>query len=138
MKMSVSSLINVENPNIIQLARNQLKGLYIYAFIMVVVLDLIIFRKITKEGRYFLYGIAVIYFGMPLLTYLTDWFNITTAKRGLFKMFPLMLLYISHSGIITRLSQAITAFEHPVVAQKAQKAEARVQAGQPKNKKKKR
>jgi hypothetical protein len=115
-----------------------LYGLYIYAFIVVVVLDLIVFRKITKEGRYFLYGIAVIYFGMPLLTYLTDWFNITTAKRGLFKMFPLMLLYISHSGIITRLSQAITAFEHPVVAQKAQKAEARVQAGQPKNKKKKR
>lgn len=115
-----------------------LYGLYIYAFILIVVLDLIIFRTITKEGRYFLYGIAVIYFGMPVLTYLTDWFNITTAKRGLFKMFPLMLLYMSHSGLMTRISQAIMAFEYPVISPKAKKAEARVSPTQPKNTKKKR
>ena len=62
-----------------------------------------------------LFGIAIIYFGMPLLSYLTTWFNITTAKRGFFKMFPMMILYMRSSALFTKLSQLITSFEFPTI-----------------------
>src|SRR5690606_11618646 len=57
-------------------------GYFIYIFLLILALDLLIFRKVTKEARFFLYGIGVIYFGLPILTHFTIWFNITTAKRG--------------------------------------------------------
>lgn len=92
-----------------------LYGYFIYLFIIVVFIDLIAFRKFKKEAVFMLLGVAIIYFGMPLLSYFTNWFNITTAKRGLFKMFPLMLMYMRYSALFSRASEAIINFENPVV-----------------------
>ena len=84
---------------------------YIYFFLLVLIADAIFFRKFNKEARYMLFGIVIIYFGMPLMTYATAWFNMTTAKRGLFKMFPLMLMYMRNSAMLTYITQAIKNFE---------------------------
>lgn len=92
-----------------------LYGYFIYIFLLILVIDIIFFRRFSKEAIFMLFGIAIIYFGMPLLSYLTTWFNITTAKRGFFKMFPMMILYMRSSALFTRLSQLITSFEFPTI-----------------------
>jgi len=97
----------------------QLYSYIIYIFILVFVADLIVYRKkINKEAIFMLVGIAIIYFGMPLMGYFTKWFNITTAKRGIFKMFPLIILYMCNSPLLLKLSDAIKSFEFPSVEEK--------------------
>lgn len=92
----------------------QLYSYIIYIFILVFVADLIVYRKkINKEAVFMLVGIAIIYFGLPLMSYFTKWFNITTAKRGIFKMFPLIIMYLCNSPLLLRLSEAIKSFEFP-------------------------
>lgn len=92
----------------------QLYSYIIYIFILVFVADIIVYRKkINKEAIFMLVGIAIIYFGLPLMSYFTKWFNITTAKRGIFKMFPLIIMYLCNSPLLLKLSEAIKAFEFP-------------------------
>lgn len=92
----------------------QLYSYIIYIFILVFVADIIVYRKkINKEAVFMLVGIAIIYFGLPLMSYFTKWFNITTAKRGIFKMFPLIIMYLCNSPLLLKLSEAIKAFEFP-------------------------
>lgn len=90
-----------------------LYGWFIYFFILVLLIDLVLFRKVNKEGRYMLIAVLVVYIGMPFMIYATAWFNITTAKRGFFKMFPLMVLYMRNSALFTKLSNALYNFEIP-------------------------
>lgn len=95
-----------------------LYGIFIYTFLAVLLIDAIFFRTFNKQAKFMLYCIGIIYFGLPILAYITPWFNITTAKRGLFKMFPSMILYMANSAMVMRLSQAIKKFEFPEVTQK--------------------
>lgn len=95
-----------------------LYGYYIYFFLLVLIADTLIFRKLNRESRYMLWGVAVIYFGMPLLGYFTQWFNTTTAKRGFFKMFPLMLMYMRSNSLFTWLSNWVINFENGIARPK--------------------
>jgi hypothetical protein len=72
-------------------------------------------RNFSKEARIAIYGVLIVYFGMPLLGALIPWvdFNNTT-KRGVFKMFPLFVLYLRNSPVLARMTAAISAFEFPV------------------------
>jgi len=97
----------------------QLYSYILYIFILLLIADIIIYRKkISKEAIFMLVGIAIIYFGMPLMGYFTKWFNITTAKRGLFKLFPLVIMYMCNSPLLLKLSDAIKRFEFPVIEDK--------------------
>jgi hypothetical protein len=54
----------------------------------------------------------VIYFGIPFLGYLLPLFDLdNSTKRALFKIFPLMLLFIANSGIMREISVKITDWE---------------------------
>lgn len=113
----------------------QLYCYIIYIFMLVFVADIIVYRKkLSKEAVFMLIGIAIIYFGLPLMSYFTKWFNITTAKRGIFKMFPLIILYLCNSPLVLKLSEAIKAFEFPSIEEKQMKA---VPVAKPAGKKKK-
>ncbi|MCB0698158.1 MAG: hypothetical protein KDC07_12390, partial [Chitinophagaceae bacterium] len=83
-----------------------LYGYFIYFFLLILLIDAIFFRSFNKEARLLLFGILVIYLGLPMLIYVTKWFNITTAKRGLFKAFPLIALYMGNSALFLKLSRA--------------------------------
>lgn len=85
---------------------------FIYLFILVLLIDIIVYRKFNKEAIFLIICIAIIFFGMPLISYFTNWFNITTAKRGIFKMFPLMILYYTRSSTFLSLNTAINNFEN--------------------------
>ncbi|WP_276132280.1 hypothetical protein [Polluticoccus soli] len=92
-----------------------LYGYFIYMFLLVLISDLIFIRSFNTEARIAIYGMIVIYFGMPLLGALVPWVDLgNTTKRGMFKLFPLFVLYLRNSAVLARLSAAIRAFEFPI------------------------
>jgi len=87
-------------------------GYFIFLFIFVLIVDIVFFRKFNMEAVIALYGIAVVYVGLSLLGYFIPWVDLlNTTKRGLFKMMPLMLLYMRNSGLLLRLSDKIRTWE---------------------------
>lgn len=89
-------------------------GYMVYIFLLVLLVDLIIYKKkkLNSEARIALYGVAVVYFGICLLGYIFPLIDLwDTTKRGLFKMFPLMLLYMRNSPMLQQLSQSLTNWE---------------------------
>jgi len=90
-----------------------LYGYFIPMFIVVLIADIIFFRKqFSIEAKVALYGVLVVYIGMPLLGYLLPLVDLrNTTKRGLFKIFPLMVLYLRNSGSLIKLSTLINNWE---------------------------
>jgi hypothetical protein len=85
-----------------------LYGYFIYLFIVVLVIDIILLRPFKREAMIALYGIAVVYFGLAFLGYLLPLVDLlNTTKRGLFKMMPIMLLYMANSNSLLWISDRI-------------------------------
>ncbi len=96
-----------------------LYGLYIYIFLGVLIAETIFFRKqLSRDAAIPLIGVLIVYLCLPAMIYATAWFNMTTAKRGIFKAFPLMLLFMSNSTLLQRFSQLITDYENKKDKQK--------------------
>ncbi len=93
----------------------RLYGYFYYVFLILFAVDLIFFRKkMNTESKIMLYGILVVYIGLPLLGYLIPWVDLlNTTKRGLYKMFPLMMIYFRNNGFLTLLSDTIRKWEFP-------------------------
>lgn len=85
---------------------------FIYIFLSILIIELVWKRRLSRESRYWLFTILVVYLCLPLLGFLLplmDLFN--TTKRGLFKIFPLMLLYMVNSAPLQHLSAKIRRWE---------------------------
>lgn len=88
-------------------------GYFILIFCLVFLVDLLWLRKFNKESRIALYGILVVYVGLPFLGYLFPLVDLAnTTKRGLFKIFPLMLFYLCNSGVMLRISNQLKQIEN--------------------------
>ncbi len=89
-----------------------LYGYFIFIFLAMFVLELAIKRGFNKVAINWLYAILVIYLGLPILGYLLPLLDLdNSTKRGLFKIFPLMLLYLGNNQILISLSHKITKWE---------------------------
>jgi hypothetical protein len=89
-------------------------GTLVHIFLAVLVTDCVFFRTFNREARVMLYALLVVYIGLPLLGYLIPWFDLNhTTKRGLFKMLPIMLIYMSNSKALEKLSAWIDRYEYP-------------------------
>jgi hypothetical protein len=87
-------------------------GYFIYFFLLLLLLELVVKRKLTPATRNWLYAVLVIYLGFPLLGYLLPLLDLNNStKRGLFKLFPLMLLYMANNSLLVAWSQRITKWE---------------------------
>jgi hypothetical protein len=85
---------------------------YMQVFLVFMAAEIIVFRKLSRETRNWLYGIAIIYVGLPLMGYLLPLADLNnTTKRGFFKMLPLMLMVMANSELLKRLSTLITNWE---------------------------
>jgi hypothetical protein len=90
---------------------------YFFYFFLALLLFEIVFNlkyknKISGTARNWLYAVLVIYFGFPLLGYLLPLLDLdNSTKRGLFKIFPLMLLYMANNSLLVAWSQKITKWE---------------------------
>jgi len=90
-----------------------LYGYFINFFLLVLIVDIIFFRKFTREAVIALYGVAVVYVGLAVIGYLLPLADLpNTTKRGLFKIFPLMLYYMVNSASLIRLSSFIATWEY--------------------------
>ncbi|MGN6478015.1 MAG: hypothetical protein ACTHKV_12365, partial [Flavipsychrobacter sp.] len=87
---------------------------FINVFCIILLTDVIVYRKFNTEAGILLYSILVLYIGIPLLGFLIPWYDLdNTSKRALFKMFPLMLFYFRNSMILQALSRSIINWESP-------------------------
>ncbi|MBS1687262.1 MAG: hypothetical protein JSS96_00955 [Bacteroidetes bacterium] len=112
----------------------RLYGYFVYLFLLILIVDIIFYRKyFTLESKVALYGILVVYLGMPFLGYLIPWVDLmNTTKRGLYKMFPLMLLYMRNSGLLQMLSNNIRNWELPQIPGAKRPKTAMANTSQPK------
>ena len=109
----IFSRINSINNEIIfsELGRN-VYGYFLYFFMGILIIDLSVFRKLSKEAILCLYCIAVVYFGLALLGCLVPLVDIqNTTKRGFYKFLPIMVLYMRNSGAFLWVSQKIRVWE---------------------------
>ncbi|MES2703433.1 MAG: hypothetical protein V4649_12390 [Bacteroidota bacterium] len=87
-------------------------GYFVFVFCGVLFLDVVYFRKFRFEGLAALCGIVVVYVGLSLIGYLLPLADLEhTTKRGLFKMMPLMLLYLGHSAATRQVCDRIRVWE---------------------------
>lgn len=87
-------------------------GYFIFIFLLILLIDLAWFRKLTHASRNWLFAVLVIYLGFPLLGHFLPLMDIdNTTKRGFLKMFPLMLLYMANSTSLLWLSEKIKNWE---------------------------
>jgi hypothetical protein len=89
-----------------------LYGYYIYLFCLVLITDVFFFRKFNQESRLNLYGILVVFAGLVLIGYVLPLADLeNTTKRGLFKLLPIMLLYLCNSSALRYVSSSISGWE---------------------------
>ena len=87
-------------------------GYFPHLFVLLLLVDIVFFRKFNKEGITLFYGIAVTYIGLAFIGYLLPLADLMhTTKRGLFKLFPLVLLYYRDSPALQRLTAIIKNWE---------------------------
>lgn len=84
--------------------------LYLAAFLFLA--ECIFFRRFSRAALNWLYAIVVLYLGLGALGYLLPLMNLNeTTKRAMFKLFPLVLLYLANNELLIRLSQRISRWE---------------------------
>jgi hypothetical protein len=99
----------------------QVYGQFFYFFLSVFAVDLVITRKLNFEARWCLWFIVIVYFCLGTLSHLIPSHTImNSAKRGLFKILPLMTLYLANTGLLKRLSDFITNRENKIHAASGQ------------------
>lgn len=87
-------------------------GYFFFIFFILLVADLFYAKTPDTVGMRWIYPIVVVYFGLALLGYLLPLLDLhNSTKRGLFKIFPLMLLYLANSTILKELSAKINNWE---------------------------
>jgi len=92
-------------------------GYFTYFFIAFTLLELAIYRRFTREGKNWQYAVLIIFLGLPFIGFLLPLMDLlNTTKRGLFKMFPLMLLYMGNCRPLIVLSEKIKQWELPAPA----------------------
>ena len=88
-------------------------GFFIYFFCLLLGIDTIWPRRFNREASVALYGVLVVYIGLPFIGYLLPLADLmNTTKRGLFKIFPLMFMYICNSGLLIQLTARIKKWEN--------------------------
>ncbi|MDO6435537.1 glycosyltransferase family 39 protein [Flavitalea sp. BT771] len=90
----------------------RLWGYIMFVWAGVFLAELVILRRFTRAARNWLYAIGIVFAGLGLLEFLLPLFELAyAAKRGLFKIIPLMVMYLANSQLLIRLSARISQWE---------------------------
>jgi len=85
---------------------------FIFFFIGILLIDSIWREPWDTTSLNWLFAVLVIYAGLPFVAFLFPLFDLDhSTKRGLFKIFPLMLLYMGHSRFLRFVSRSIRKWE---------------------------
>lgn len=87
-------------------------GYFIFLFVALLLVDAVWKEPWDSRSLNWLFGVLVIYTGLPLIAFLFPLFDLDhSTKRGLFKIFPLMLLYMANSRFLRHVSERISIWE---------------------------
>jgi hypothetical protein len=87
-------------------------GYFVYLFLLVLLCDLLFYRRYNYISIWMLSGIGLLYFAIPFMGYLIPAFDLlNTTKRALIKLFPFMLIYMANSAALQGLSKRIYSWE---------------------------
>jgi hypothetical protein len=97
-------------------------GVHLWGYIFFVAAILLIVEffvpgRYNRDARNWLYAILVLYLGLGALGFVLPLFDLNdTTKRAMFKILPLLVLYLANNAALIRLSQWISGWEgSPVV-----------------------
>lgn len=108
----VNRFIDINTTFLFSLEGTRFFGYFFFIFLLVLAADLFYKKGLDPVGRRWIYPILVIYFGLALLGFLLPLLDLdNSTKRGLFKIFPLMLLYLGNSSTLKHLSAKIKSWE---------------------------
>ena len=80
-------------------------------FILITFIDIIFLKFLSKNGKFYLMSISIVYVFFPLLSHVLPGMSIDyTIKRAYFKLFPLMLLYFANCGTLLKLTIKLDNF----------------------------
>jgi hypothetical protein len=83
-------------------------GYFIFIFLAFLVAQLVFKRKLNTAAKNYLYCILLVYLVYPLLTHVLPGASIDyTVKRAFLKLFPLMVLFIANTSLLTGFSNWI-------------------------------
>lgn len=104
---------------------------FYYFFFTVLIADLVFVRKLSKQAALALWGVFIVYTALAFLSYAVPSHTvINSAKRGLFKLLPLMVYYMASSGILQKLSAYLTEREERAMQKKTSPAPAAAKPNQ--------
>lgn len=87
-------------------------GYFMYVWAALFLAELLILRRFGRVARNWLYAIVMAFAGLGLLGFLLPLFDVTnTTKRGLFKILPLMVMYMANNQLLINLSARISRWE---------------------------
>lgn len=87
-----------------------LYGHFMVLFVLLLLAEAVCYKmRFSTTARTWLYAALVVYIGLPFLGYLLPLVDLQhSTKRGLLKMFPLMLLYLAHNQLLAKLSARLS------------------------------
>jgi len=87
-------------------------GYFFYLFIIFFLAELIFFRGFKTDAKKWLIATLIILLGLAFLGYLLPLLDLNNStKRGLFKIFPIMLFYFSCNQLLIKASGKLWALE---------------------------
>jgi len=83
-----------------------LYGYFMVLFVVLLLVEAVMYKlRFSFTARVWLYAVLVVYIGLPFLGYLLPLVDLQhSTKRGLLKIFPLMLLYLAHNQALAKIS----------------------------------
>jgi len=96
------------------LAGNMVTYYAYFVAIFIIILCVNIFERnvLNKTALNWLFAVFVVYVGLPFIANLFPLYDLdNSTKRGLFKIFPLMLLFMANSPLLIFLSEDIKKWE---------------------------
>lgn len=85
---------------------------FVYIFLATLCFNIFDRNYLNKTSLNWLFAILVMYIGLPFIAHLFPLFDLdNSTKRGLFKMFPLMLLFMANSPLLISISEGIKKWE---------------------------
>ena len=87
-------------------------GYFIFIFLIVFCINAFYKNAWNKNSLNWLFAVFVIFIGLPFIGYIFPLYDLdNSTKRGLFKIFPLMLLFMANSKFLISLSDRIKKWE---------------------------
>lgn len=87
-------------------------GYFSFLFFIVLAINAFFNKPWNRASLNWLFAVLIIFLGLPLIGYLFPLYDLdNSTKRGLFKIFPLMLLFMANSRVLISVSDRISRWE---------------------------